>query len=61
MSALVERVARAIEPETFLLPRINLNKAVYERAFKWARSALAEIERTHVIMEIRHVNMEDTK
>lgn len=37
----LEKVARAIAPETFLLPRINLNKAAYERAFQRARDAIA--------------------
>lgn len=36
----LEKVARSIEPETFLLPRINLYKANYDRAFAKARAAI---------------------
>jgi hypothetical protein len=43
----VERVARAIEPETFDLPKINLNRAVYDRAFKRAVRAIAAMTPPH--------------
>ena len=37
----VEEVARAIEPETFELPRINLYREAYDRAHERARRAIA--------------------
>ena len=43
MTELIEAVARGIEPETFDLPRINLNKPVFERAYRRAQAALTAI------------------
>ena len=37
----VEAVARAISPEVFACPRINLNKPVYDRAYDRARAAIS--------------------
>lgn len=39
--AVLEKMARAIEPETFKLPRINLYKQDYDRAYQKAEAALA--------------------
>jgi hypothetical protein len=39
-----ERIARAIEPETFLLPHIRLYQADYDRAYAKADAVLAELE-----------------
>jgi hypothetical protein len=41
--AKIEAMARAIEPETFSLPRINLYAANYERAYAKARAAAEAI------------------
>jgi hypothetical protein len=43
MSEILERVARAIEPSTFELPRLELYKADYDRAFMRARAAIEAI------------------
>ncbi len=40
MPSLIERVAMALEPETFRLPKINLHKRDYERAYASARAAI---------------------
>ncbi|PWC54630.1 hypothetical protein [Azospirillum sp. TSO22-1] len=39
-SPAVEAVARALEPETFLLPRLNLYKADYDRDYAAAERAI---------------------
>lgn len=39
--ARLERVARAISPDVFLKPRINLYRDDYERAYAKARAAIA--------------------
>jgi hypothetical protein len=39
----VERVARAIAPEVFACPRINLNKAAYDLAYQRATAAIAAL------------------
>lgn len=44
MDTMIERVARAIDPETFNLPRINLYRSDYERAYAKARAALQAID-----------------
>lgn len=41
--SMVEAVARAIEPETFEKPRINLYGDLYERAFARARRAIEAV------------------
>jgi hypothetical protein len=40
----VERVARAIQPDVFSLPRIKLYREEYDRAFRLARAAIAAIK-----------------
>jgi hypothetical protein len=42
----IERVARAIAPEVFRKPRINLYRDDYERAYAKAQAAIAAIEDT---------------
>ena len=41
MTDVVEVMARALDPDIFKFPRINLNKARYDDAFECARAALA--------------------
>ena len=41
--AMVEAVARAIDPEVFTLPKLNLYRPRYDDAFAKARAALAAL------------------